>query len=147
VLRRYRPVIAAALALLLAGLGHAYLRRWRRAAAWFGVILLTGMTLFALFDPPAGATILDLPPRSLIPLLAVYALSAADAYRLANAEASAASVAVDDATAPTPEESEAPACPNCGKEVDPEMAFCQWCADPLPWADADEEETEAATSR
>ncbi|MFC6795806.1 zinc ribbon domain-containing protein [Halobaculum halobium] len=31
---------------------------------------------------------------------------------------------------------EAPACPNCGKELDADLDFCPWCTTRLDWADA-----------
>lgn len=30
---------------------------------------------------------------------------------------------------------EAPACPNCGKELDADLDFCPWCTTRLDWAD------------
>jgi uncharacterized paraquat-inducible protein A len=112
------------LALAVAGLGHAYLRRWRRAAGWFGAILLTGIGLASFFAPPSATSVTEFPPEVILPVLALFALSAVDAYRLARRGVrTVASRQTDDG--------EATRCPNCGKETDPEMAFCQWCAEPL----------------
>jgi uncharacterized paraquat-inducible protein A len=112
------------LALAVAGLGHAYLRRWRRAALWFAAILLTGVALASLFAPPSATSVTEFPLEVILPVLALFALSAADAYRLAKRGVrTVASRQTDD--------EETVRCPHCGKETDPEMAFCQWCAEPL----------------
>ena len=112
------------LALAIAGLGHAYLRRWRRAALWFTAILLTGIGLASLFAPPSATSVAEFPLEVVLPVLVLFALSAVDAYRLAKrgARTVASRQAGDEETV---------RCPNCGKEIEPEMAFCQWCAEPL----------------
>lgn len=116
------------LALALAGLGHAYLRRWRRAAVWFAAILLTGIGLASLFAPPSATSVAEFPLEVVLPVLALFALSAVDAYRLAKRGVSTvASRQADD--------EETMRCPHCGRETDPEMAFCQWCAEPLDGSD------------
>ncbi|GAA0509082.1 hypothetical protein SAMN04488066_11627 [Halorubrum aquaticum] len=82
-IRRRRPWLAVLLALLISGLGHAYLRRWARAFGWYVVITATLVflvpdaavdQLLARETPPA----LDVAPG----LLAVLA-SVVDAYVLA----------------------------------------------------------------
>lgn len=123
------------LALALAGLGHAYLRRWRRAAVWFAAILLTGIGLASLFAPPSATSVTEFPLKVVLPVLALFALSAVDAYRLA--KRGVRTVASRQAAT-----EETIRCPNCGKETDPEMAFCQWCAEPLDGSDE-----ESTTSR
>jgi hypothetical protein len=115
-----RPWLAALLALGIAGLGHAYLRRWRRAFLWFGLIVLTGLGLSAVFADPSATTVAEFPPEVLLPVIALFVFSAVDAYRLAK-------YGVDAVTA----DEDGVRCPNCRKEVDPEMEFCQWCAQPL----------------
>lgn len=42
--------LVAGLTVLAAGLGHAYLGRWRRGAIWFGLYLLT-LVLFVAYTP------------------------------------------------------------------------------------------------
>ncbi|OYR57908.1 zinc ribbon domain-containing protein [Halorubrum halodurans] len=80
---RRRPWLAVLLALLISGLGHAYLRRWARAFGWYAVITATLVflvpdaavdQLLARETPPAA----DVAPG----LLAVLA-SVVDAYVLA----------------------------------------------------------------
>ncbi len=115
--RRARPAIAAVLALAVAGLGHAYLRRWGRAAAWFLTIVTTAVVLVSAFaDSSTGVR--EWPLTVVLPLLGLFVLSAVDAYLLAARE-------------PTGEEGpgdeDASTCPECGREVDPGLDFCHWC--------------------
>ncbi|WP_148414357.1 zinc ribbon domain-containing protein [Haloferax sp. KTX1] len=144
-LTKHRPWLAAILGLILTGLGHLYLRRWRRAALW---VLLT-FAVSAVFVPPeafdpltGGATI---PPsefaavlRELAPILAVSFASVLDAFFLglrqaaeaqAQADRSAAEDADTDASTATVADPEADAvtCPECGREVDADIDFCHWC--------------------
>lgn len=141
---RHRPWLAAVLAILVAGLGHAYLRRWRRAALWFAAILGTGVVLSSTFaDPSAPARPTDLPLLIVVPLLVLYGMSAADAYRIARENARQSAVAAGGGAgadagsaegSPTrvdPDTEAPPACPHCGKEVDPDLDFCTWCTEPL----------------
>ncbi|RLM59827.1 zinc ribbon domain-containing protein [Halobellus sp. Atlit-31R] len=148
--REKRPWLAALLGTLATGLGHLYLRRWRRGLGWFAATVLTSV----LFVPPEAAqTLLDGgggDPMSLAPVLAVGIASVADAYVLArrrqhrsasvdraarstdaddhahgDGEASAAdSAASVDATGASDTEE---TCPQCGKELDPDLDFCPWC--------------------
>lgn len=137
----HRPWLAAVLAVLVAGLGHAYLRRWRRAALWFVAILGVGVALSATFADPATMGPTDLPVTVAGPLLALYGLSAADAFRIARtnrrATAVAGSVAGDDpADSIDRDEGDTPraapdTCPHCGKSTDPDLDFCTWCTEPL----------------
>ncbi|ELZ12165.1 hypothetical protein C479_05138 [Halovivax asiaticus JCM 14624] len=121
---RKRPWLAAVLATLVTGLGHLYLRRWRRALGWLFVVFVTG----ALFVPPEAMEALvnegAIDPVALAPSLLVGAFSVVDAYLVARAlnmrnQAAAAVVNEDESTVST--------CPNCGKELDPDLDFCQWC--------------------
>lgn len=80
---RFRPWIAAVLALLIAGLGHAYLRRWGRALLWFLTILGGAFALTVLYGDPAAETPTDLPSEVLLPVLMLFALSAVDAFLVA----------------------------------------------------------------
>jgi len=127
--RRARPILAALLALVLAGLGHAYLREWRRAAGWFGAIMLVGVGLSAVFADAGVTSVADLPREVLLPVVALFLASAVDAYRLADAESGAQSAETVERARESGEEL---TCANCGRDVDPTMEFCQWCAEPLP---------------
>lgn len=116
-----RPWLAALLSILATGLGHAYLRRWRRAFGW--IIALFGVaTLFV--DPAALKTFVrggssDL--LSVTPVLVVGSLSVVDAYVLAHAQNTMSRLT------PT-QNGELTHCPDCGKELDPDLDFCQWCS-------------------
>lgn len=144
---RKRPWLAGLLALVVTGLGHAYLRRWLRGFGWFAATFAAVL----LFVPPevvealnTGAPIGN-PVEALPPVLIVVA-SAVDAYMLARrthagpahagstedgSEAGPAAVGGRHAAADS-----APTCPNCGKELDADLDFCPWCTVELEWADA-----------
>jgi hypothetical protein len=132
--RRTRPIIAAVLALAIAGLGHAYLRRWGRAVAWFAVIVGSGLTLVGLFaDPSTGVA--DLPANVVYPIVTLFFISAIDAYRIASRQS--VTPETEDTTAETP------TCPNCGKELEAGVDFCPWCAFELSTAPGGSEESES----
>lgn len=82
-LRRRRPWLAVLLALLISGLGHAYLRRWARAFGWYAAIT----AVLILFVPEAAVDQLlarESPPiADIAPGLAVVVASILDAYVLA----------------------------------------------------------------
>ncbi|ELZ39584.1 zinc ribbon domain-containing protein [Halorubrum tebenquichense] len=148
-----RPWLAALLALLVTGLGHAYLRRWARALGWY---LAVAAAVF-LFVPDGTVTAAfsgNPPPvRDVAPAAAVVGASVIDAYVAAHrnnreyererdaarpAGAPGASVGVggdpDEASADATADAEADGtvrCPECGRETDPTVDFCQWCAEPL----------------
>jgi hypothetical protein len=133
-LSRKRPWLAALLAMAITGLGHLYLRRFKRAAGWF-VTMFAVSVLFveptAVNDIAAGSADLT----EVAPLLVVGGFSVIDAYLLARAE----NAAGRSATAP---DETLTNCPNCGEELDSDLAFCHWCSTELPGAaDADADET------
>lgn len=117
---RKRPWLAALLAALGTGFGHLYLRRWRRALGWIAVLF----GVAALFVDPAALEAFvrsgAVDPVALAPLLIAGAFSVADAYVLAHAHNIVAQATVS-ADGPLTH------CPNCGRELDPELDFCQWC--------------------
>ena len=124
---RRRPAVAAVLALAVAGLGHVYLRRWGRAAAWFLVIVTTGVVLIGTFAE-SNVSVWELPLTVLVPVCGLFVLSAVDAYLLAaRATAAPGSGSGDEVAAADGH----PRCPSCGREVDPELDFCQWCTQRL----------------
>ncbi|MBB6645693.1 DUF7575 domain-containing protein [Halobellus ruber] len=137
-----RAVIATLAAVLgaavgIAGVGHLYLRRWRRAVTWFAVVVGATAALLVAFvlpgmgglgDPSAVAAIepSSLPNVVVWPVFALLLLSTLDAHRLANA--------------PPVTGGDHPACPSCGKELDRELDFCPWCTAELEWVDPDADE-------
>lgn len=110
--RGKRAWLAAVLAATVTGLGHVYLWRLRRALGWLTIAVAVGfLTLPQGLDPGAAGT-------EVLPLLGVSVVSTVDAYRLARA------TGTDAATDPDT----APDCPNCGRDLDPDVDFCPWCS-------------------
>lgn len=118
---RKRPWLAAFLSAFVTGLGHLYLRRWRRALGWLAVVIGVGLFFVdpAVAESLAAGTLSN--PLAGWPVFVVSLLSVLDAYVLARAEN------VPDEGA---RESDEPLrhCPHCGKELDGELAFCPWCS-------------------
>ncbi|WP_200531073.1 zinc ribbon domain-containing protein [Halorubrum sp. LN27] len=133
-----RPWLAALLGALATGFGHLYLRRWRRAVGWFATLFAV---TYVLVDPAAIEALAagePVDPLSVAPTLIVGGASVVDAYVVARAQN-----AIAQATAATGEtrstdsraetetgngvEGTVDSCPNCGKDVDPELDFCHWC--------------------
>lgn len=115
-----RPWLAALLGALVTGLGHLYLRRWRRALGWV-LVLASVAALFvepAVPTAPSGWSAADL--LSLSPLVLLGGCSVADAYLLAHAHNAVYRLSV------TPD-GELTHCPNCRRELDPDLEFCHWC--------------------
>jgi hypothetical protein len=123
-----RPWLAALLSVLYPGLGHVYLRLWGRALLWF----LSIVTATALLVPPevypstlsVGAAMeaaRALPLTVSLTILLMTLLNVLDAYMMAKRGKTSGTEGP---------EGEA-ACPNCGKEVDEELDFCQWCTTEL----------------
>lgn len=124
-----RPWLAAVLAALATGLGHLYLRRWRRALLWLGVLFITTV-LFV--DPAAinglatgGAT----DPLSIAAIVIVGGLSVVDAYLLAHVHNRVAHLIES-------RDGRLTHCPDCGREVDPDLDFCHWCTTEIGDIDA-----------
>jgi len=152
---RRRPWLAALLAFVVSGLGHAYLRHWARAFAWYAAVTAT----LVFFVPDAAVEALlagDPPPVADIgPAVVVVAASVIDAYVLARrnnreleqdrraassgadgSEATAEERHIAGASDPSGrsaadnEDADAVSCPHCGRETDASFDFCQWCAEP-----------------
>ena len=144
-----RPWLAALLGTLATGLGHFYLRRWGRGLGWFVLAVLV-----SLFFVPADAAqaLLDGggDPVTLLPVFAVGIASVVDAYLLArrtrsartaatagsgvgDAEPEGSEVTLEDRPQPAAGAADpagvddGEACPNCGKDLDPDLDFCPWC--------------------
>lgn len=121
---RRRAALTALFALVgatfgVAGVGQAYLRRWRRALAWFGVVLGVTAALVVAFADPTTVTARELPSEVVFPVVALLLLNVVDAYALARQD--------------DPAGGDAPGCPYCGKELDPTMDFCWYCAGRIEW--------------
>lgn len=116
-----RTWVAVVFALFVPGTGHAVIREWRRSLLWF--FLYVGAV--ALFAPLSGVessgSILDatrgiaaeLSTVESLALSVVTFLNMVDVYVLATSNRRPGS--------------DEPTCPNCGREVDPEIEFCHWC--------------------
>ncbi|WP_424014812.1 DUF7575 domain-containing protein [Halorubrum xinjiangense] len=80
---RRRPWLAALLALVVSGLGHAYLRRWARALGWY-VAVAAAVFVFVPESAITGAFAGDPPAvREVAPAAAVVGASVIDAYVVA----------------------------------------------------------------
>lgn len=126
---RKRPWLAALLAALVTGLGHIYLRRWKRAFGWL-TALCAASVLFvdpATLEAFANWQVTD--PVAVAPILLVGCLSIADAYVLAHAENTIRR------TTPAPD-GQFTHCPQCGNELDADLDFCHWCTTDLRESDA-----------
>ena len=154
---RRRPWLAALLALVVSGLGHAYLRRWARGLGWY-LAVTAAVFVFVPESAISGAFAGDPPAvREVAPAAAVVGASVIDAYVVAHrhnrasdrdgdaarATESPDAVAGPDAVSTEPpdgegstESGETIRCPECGKETDPTFDFCQWCAEPVGEGDA-----------
>ncbi|WP_049971594.1 DUF7575 domain-containing protein [Haladaptatus cibarius] len=130
---RKRPWLAAVLALVYPGFGHAYLRQWLRALLWFAFALVTAMVFIPpeTFQAVEGAgfsayyeQLQALPFEVTLPILVVQLCNVIDAYwsALRNNRASA--------TTTTDGEGEV-RCPHCRRNVDEDLDFCHWCTNPI----------------
>jgi len=121
---RKRPWVAALLSALVTGLGHLYLRRFRRAVGWLAVALVVGIVFVdpAVAEALATGTLSN--PLAAWPAAVVSVFSVLDAYVLARTE----NVLADARARPDDTVSR---CPHCGKELDPDLSFCPWCSTEL----------------
>ncbi len=164
---RRRPWLAAVLALVVSGLGHAYLRRWARAFGWY--VIVTATVVFLVPDAAVDRIFAgELPPiDEIAPVLLVVAASVIDAYvvalrhnreyeralaeerpvaserqaadewqaeesrHAASAHTAGGAATLDDGPSVSEATGDTVSCPDCGREADTELDFCQWCATPL----------------
>ncbi|GAB6862273.1 zinc ribbon domain-containing protein [Haloplanus litoreus] len=123
-----RAVVAAVVSLAgavigIGGAGHAYLREWGRAFAWFSLVLGAGLVLVGSFANPETATLATLPLQVTVPVVVLLALNTVDAYYVARrGDGGGAGTMRTDPEDPTV------SCPSCGRDLDPELSFCPWCA-------------------
>ncbi|WP_415380889.1 DUF6677 family protein [Halosimplex sp. TS25] len=134
-----RPWLAVLLAFLYPGLGHVYLREWLRALVWF----FLNVTSFALLmDEGAMPETIGLeslfraaeniPPEAALALVSITVFSMIDAYWMAKRQNRDAAV------------QEGTTCPNCGRDVDPDIDFCHWCTEriaPEPESESDSDDS------
>lgn len=125
---RRRALIAATLGLLVTGLGHAYLREWRRALGWLVFVLGASVVLSVTPAVPADQTLSEWPVAALLFVLLLQVASVFDAYVVARRRPTRASTDENEAS-----------CPNCGREVDPAMGFCWYCSEQFEGSDAADE--------
>jgi hypothetical protein len=121
---RKRPWLAALLAVAVTGLGHLYLRRWKRAVGWI-LSMFAVSVLFVDQTALAAVTTGRADPTAVAPLLIVGGVSVVDAYVLARAQNAVVRVTPNREGARTH-------CPGCGEELDGDLDFCHWCSTELP---------------
>lgn len=127
-----RPWLAAALGVFVTGLGHIYLRRLQRAVGW---VLAAVMTSYLFVPTSALKTLETMMPWagsvassvslvdlfiSLFPLFAVGVASVVDAYVIARTNNQLLKE----------QQRGVQRCPECSRQVDPDVSFCPWCATP-----------------
>ncbi|MFB6195849.1 MAG: zinc ribbon domain-containing protein [Haloplanus sp.] len=123
-----RAVVAALVSVVgatigIAGAGHAYLREWGRAFAWFSLVLGMGLVLTATFTDTETVTVATLPLRVTGPVAGLLVLNTLDAYYVARRPTGGATVGPS-----TGDGDVTVSCPTCGRDLDPELSFCPWCA-------------------
>lgn len=142
---RKRPWFAVALTMLVPGLGHLYLRLWGRALLWLAMAslglglaapagtlpdaLAFGAIVGALDGVSLGSVLAffgSLPPESVVLLSGVLALCIVDVYLMTIRRNAVLERAERIAAGEQPRQ-----CPNCGREVDQDIDFCQWCTTEL----------------
>ncbi|MFC7137752.1 DUF7575 domain-containing protein [Halobaculum litoreum] len=124
--RPLRPWLAAVFGVLVPGTGHLYLRRWRRAAAW--ILLAFGVSVVATPDAPVESFV-GLGAGSVtaaVAIAVVTGVSAVDAFLLARGSTTATD-ASDSAAGGAGPGTRIVACPSCGRDLEPSLAFCHWC--------------------
>lgn len=129
---RKRPWVAVLLTVLVPGLGHIYLRLWGRALLWVGLSILSSY----LFVPDSAvpetfsseafmAASRNLGAEAAVVLLAVSLFCMVDAYVMAR------QINAFVASRDSGGDGETKRCPNCRKELDPDIDFCHWCTTEL----------------
>lgn len=103
--------MVAALLAVIPALGHAYLRRWDRAVAWFTLIVGSVLAVGAFGEFSGSVAVGSVSIRLVVPAVTLTGLSAVDAFLIASRGTD-----------------EGPTCPHCGKQQDEALAFCWYCA-------------------
>lgn len=121
-----RPWLAMLLGTLFTGFGHLYLRRGWRALGWLlatyatMVLFVPSATTDALLSQITSLKPVSVPIVDVLPLLLVGIASVFDAYVLArmnNQRVLEQQMGIQ-------------RCSNCHRPIDPDVSFCQWCANP-----------------
>ena len=149
---RRRVVVTALVALGGAmigvpGVGHAYLRRWKRSLLWLTVTLGAGIMLLSYYVPdPSTLDPFDIgaiPIEVRATLFVITAVSVFDATLLAYLDGrSESGIGSDEPDV----EDGTRSCPYCGKPTDAELDFCTWCTEPLDGDDTHEASTDEEPS-
>lgn len=125
-----RALFAAALSLVLPGAGHALIRDWVRALLFAGLFLSATALIMPINDIAAAGSmaermtiVTDEPRTSQFVLSFMLLFTAVDAgFRALGFP-------------PGSNGADGPTCPNCGRELDPEIEFCHWCTTRLEYVD------------
>ncbi|MFD1565703.1 zinc ribbon domain-containing protein [Haloarchaeobius amylolyticus] len=122
-----RAILAAGLSVIMPGAGHVLSRDWLRAAVFAGLFLAASAFLLpieqlaaaeptsydeAITQATAMAENIDPMAQFFLSFIALFATIDAAFRALGYSSGSTA----DEAT-----------CPECGKDVDEDLAFCHWC--------------------
>lgn len=119
-----RPLVAYLLGATVTGLGHVYLQRYPRATGW--LLIAIGASQLIPLNTSVGVLATGSMPTLLVfvPNFVVRVLSLLDLYQLVNGRSRPKEI-------PQAESDGTITCHNCGREVDPQLSFCQWCSTPL----------------
>jgi len=138
---RRRVLVTALVALAGAmvgvpGVGHAYLRRWKRSLLWLTVTLGAGILLLSYYVPdPSTLDPFDfgaIPMEVRLTIFVITTVSVFDATLLAYLDGQGAdSAATSDVSTADPDGEGGVSCPHCGKTTDADLDFCTWCTEPL----------------
>jgi len=136
-----RAILAAGLSVIMPGAGHVLSRDWLRAAVFAGLFLAASVFLLPIeqlvaaeptsYDEAiAQATAMaeDIDPMAQFSLSFIALFATIDAAFRALGYPSGGDENADGTT-----------CPECGKDVDPDLEFCHWCTTRLE-ADAPDPE-------
>jgi len=137
-----RALAAGGLSVLFPGAGHAIIRDWLRALVFAGLYLSAIVLFLPSFDQLAAAgsmaeraellgTEIDTIGQFVLSFVVLFAAIDATFRALGFPPGSNGAGGAD-----------GPTCPQCGKELDEDLAFCHWCTarlEPPESEDVDEE--------
>ncbi|MDF9745682.1 zinc ribbon domain-containing protein [Natrinema salsiterrestre] len=137
-----RALLAAGLSVIMPGAGHVLVRDWLRAALFAG-LFLSASALFLPIEQLAAAG-----PITSVDEITAYAdvmseeTDSMTQFLLSFIALFAAIDATFRALGYPPsgaDTTDGPTCPECGKEIDEDLAFCHWCTTRLESEASDEE--------